>query len=282
MKGNNMKGKNMKKRITTIFTCLTLLTALMSGCGSQATNDAKEGSAELSHQENIEINVFAAASMQETLTQLADDYMSEHEGVKIQLNLDSSGTLKTQIMEGADCDIFISAAQKQMDELAEEEYVDEETRVNLLENKVALVVPEGNPKDIHSFSEIAEKAEVVAIGNEDVPVGQYSIEILTNLDILDQLEKDGKITYGSNVKEVTTQVLEGVADCGIVYSTDAFSAGLTCVDEAGEDLCQPAIYPAAMMRESKNETEAKEFLQYLEETHAGDIFESVGFQFLPK
>lgn len=280
----------MTKKFVAGLTAMALTAALLTGCGAsnEKTAEAKTedtaGSAavEQSTQEQIDINVFAAASMQETLTELTDEYMNEHTDVNIQLNLDSSGTLKTQIEQGADCDIFISAAQKQMNELSEEKYVKDSTRVDLLENKVVLVVPEGNPKDIQSFKDIADKADLIALGNEDVPVGQYSAEILTNLNVLDELEQNSKITYGSNVKEVTTQVAEGAADCGIVYETDAFSAGLKYVDKAGTDLCKQAIYPAAVMNSSKNEQAAQDFLKYLESEHAGEVFESVGFVFLMK
>lgn len=279
----------MHKRIFAGFTAMALTAALLTGCGSAQTNDTEKAAAadtgsavQTAQTEQTDINVFAAASMQETLTKLANEYMDEHSDVNIQLNLDSSGTLKTQIEEGADCDLFISAAQKQMNELADEDYVNDSTRVDLLENKVVLVVPKDNPKDIQSFQDIADKADLIALGNEDVPVGQYSEEILTNLNILDKLEQDGKITYGSNVKEVTTQVAEGAVDCGIVYETDAFSAGLDYVDEAGTDLCKQAIYPAAVMSSSKNEQAAQEFLNYLESEHAGEVFESVGFAFLMK
>lgn len=279
----------MTKKFVAGLTAMALTAALLTGCGaSDKTAEAKTedtaGSAAVaqSTQEKNDINVFAAASMQETLTKLADEYMNEHTDVNIQLNLDSSGTLKTQIEQGADCDIFISAAQKQMNELSEEQYVKDSTRVDLLENKVVLVVPEGNPKDIQSFKDIADKADLIALGNEDVPVGQYSAEILTNLNVLDELEQNSKITYGSNVKEVTTQVAEGAADCGIVYETDAFSAGLKYVDTAGTDLCKQAIYPAAVMNSSKNEQAAQDFLKYLESEHAGEVFESVGFAFLMK
>lgn len=279
----------MTKKFVAGLTAMALTAALLTGCGaSDKTAEAKTedtaGSAAVaqSTQEKTDINVFAAASMQETLTKLADEYMNEHTDVNIQLNLDSSGTLKTQIEQGADCDIFISAAQKQMNELSEEQYVKDSTRVDLLENKVVLVVPEGNPKDIQSFKDIADKADLIALGNEDVPVGQYSAEILTNLNVLDELEQNSKITYGSNVKEVTTQVAEGAADCGIVYETDAFSAGLKYVDTAGTDLCKQAIYPAAVMNSSKNEQAAQDFLKYLESEHAGEVFESVGFAFLMK
>ena len=225
--------------------------------------------------------------MQETLEQIADQYEAENPGVAVLLNLDSSGTLKTQIEQGADCDVFISAAQKQMDELdiavdADKnpdrlDFVDDATRVDLLENQVVLVVPEGNPKNIQSFSDIASRSELIALGNSDVPVGQYSEEILRNLGLWDALNAAGKITYGSNVKEVTTQAAEGVADCGIVYATDAFSAGLTAVDEATEDLCGQAIYPAAVMKHSAQKEQATAFLEYLQTDAASEIFESVGF-----
>lgn len=211
-----------------------ILSLLFAGCGANNSTTTDTGSAVQTKEtaETVELNIFAAASMQETLEQITEDYKSVDPSVEIVLNLDSSGTLKTQIEEGAACDIFISAAQKQMNQLDIEaapetnpdglDFIDHVTRVNLLENKVVLVVPEGNPKSIQSFSDIAKKADLVALGNEDVPVGQYSAEILTNLGIMDELEQSGKITYGSNVKEVTTQVAEGTADCGIVYQTDAF------------------------------------------------------------
>ena len=281
----------MKKRnVTAIALAMTLA---LAGCSSSSGNgqsgdDATQtaGSAE----ETVELSVFAAASMQETLEQIVEEYKDVDPSVEITLNLDSSGTLKTQIEEGADCDLFISAAQLQMDQLdaaADEsvntdglDFVDSDSRVDLLENKVVLVVPEGNPKDIQSFEEIAEKADLVALGNDDVPVGQYSKEILNNLGVMDKLEAESKITYGSNVKEVTTQVAEGTVDCGIVYETDAFSAGLDSVDAAEEDLCSPAIYPAAVMKNSANPDKAQAFLDYLKTDDAGAIFEGVGFRTL--
>ena len=150
--------------------------------------------------------------------------------------------------------------------------------MNLLENKVVLAVSDGNPKDIESFEDLGtDKLSLLALGNEDVPVGQYSIEILTNLGIFDSLEDEGKITYGSNVKEVTTQVSEAAADAGIIYATDAFSAGLTVVDQAEGDLCKQAIYPAAVLNTSKNPEAAKEFLAYLQTDTCMQVFEAVGF-----
>ncbi|MDD2213776.1 MAG: molybdate ABC transporter substrate-binding protein [Oscillospiraceae bacterium] len=242
--------------------------------------------------EKTELVVFAAASMTETLTELKDLYEAEHSNVTITYNFDSSGTLKTQIQEGAECDLFISASQKQMNQLditADSsvnteglDFVDESTRLNLLENQVTLVVPEGNPKGIDSFDTLAEKLSagdvLLAMGNSDVPVGQYTQKILTfyNLDET-TLAGEGLITYGSNVKEVTTQVSEGSVDCGVIYCTDAYSAGLTIVDYATKDMCGQVIYPAAVLKNSAHAEAAQDFLTYLTTDEAMTVFEKVGF-----
>ncbi len=237
----------------------------------------------------VELIVFAAASMTETLTEIGNTYMEENPNVTLTFNFDSSGTLKTQIEEGADCDLFISAAQKQMNQLditADPEvntdgldFVLSDTRVNLLENKVTLVVPEGNPAGIESFQDLAtDKLSLLCIGNEDVPVGSYSLDILAYLGLdVAQMESEGKITYGSNVKEVTSQVGEGSVDCGIIYATDAYSAGLTVVDQATSDMCKRVVYPAAVLNVSQHQDEAQAFLDYLQTDAAMSVFESVGF-----
>lgn len=266
------------------------LAMLLAGCSTGTSETKTDVGSAAAPKETVELHIFAAASMQETLEQIQKDYKDIAPSVELVLNLDSSGTLKTQIEEGADCDVFISAAQLQMDQLDMEadkavntdglDFVDSTTRVDLLENKVVLVVPEGNPKDIQSFEDIATKADLVSLGNDDVPVGQYSKEILNHLGVMDQLEAENKITYGSNVKEVTTQVAEGSADCGIVYETDAFSAKLESVDKADADLCSPAIYPAAVMKNSAHADEAQVFLDYLKTDEASKVFQSVGFQTL--
>lgn len=274
------------------------LAVSMLGCGSkqaeeipaaEETTGAEDTAAgETAEADPVTLNVFAAASMTETLTEIQEMYKEVAPNVTLVFNFDSSGTLKTQIQEGADCDVFISAAQKQMNQLDKDadpevntdglDYVLEGTRMNLLENKVVLAVPDGNPKNIESFADLGtDKLSLLALGNEDVPVGQYSTEILTNLGILDSLEAAGKITYGSNVKEVTTQVSEAAADAGIIYATDAFSAKLTVVDQAGSDLCKQVIYPAAVLNVSKNPEAAKEFLAYLQTDTCMKVFEAVGF-----
>ena len=198
----------------------------------------------------------------------------------------------TQIQEGADCDLFISAGQKQMNQLDSTasaevnteglDFVDAESRVDLLENKVVLCVPEGSNKGIDSFDSLAEhlKAEDIlfCMGNSDVPVGQYTQKILAYYDLDEAaLAAAGVITYGSNVKEVTTQVSEASVDAGVVYCTDAYSAGLTPVDEATKEMCGQVIYPAAVMKNALHAEAAKEFLAYLRTDKAASVFESVGF-----
>ena len=242
--------------------------------------------------EPLELIVFAAASMTETLNQIAEMYKAVAPNVTLIYNFDSSGTLKTQIQEGAECDLFISAGQKQMNQLditADPEvntdkldFVLEGTRINLLENRVTLCVPEGNPKDIRSFDDLSDKLKagsvLMAMGNSDVPVGQYTQKILAFYGLDEEkLAKDGVITYGTNVKEVTTQITEASVDCGVVYCTDAFSAGLTPVDYATKEMCGQVIYPAAVLNISKNHEAAKEFLAYLQTEDAMKVFEAVGF-----
>ena len=293
----------MKKWIA-LVTVLCMTACLFAGCGAKTETPTKapapaetaapqtETPETEAPAEPVELIVFAAASMTETLTTLGDQYMTDHPEVTIVFNFDSSGTLKTQIQEGADCDIFISAGQKQMNQLditADPEvntegldFVLEGTRFNILENKVALAVPEGNPAEISSYDDLAAKLKdgkaVLAMGNADVPVGQYTQKILAYYELSeDDLAAAGSVTYGSNVKEVTTQVSEATVDCGIIYQTDAFSAGLTVVDTAAAQMCGQVIYPAAVLNISKNADAAQAFLDYLV-SDAGDVvFEAVGF-----
>jgi len=253
-----------------------------------------------------ELVVFAAASMTETMEQIAGLYKKTAPNVKLTFNFDSSGTLKTQIQEGADCDIFISAGQRQMDQLDSAantsvnteglDFVLQGTRINFLENKVTLCVPKGNPAGIKSFTDLADKLAnnktpdsrlstpdsplpiLLAMGNSDVPVGQYTQRILSFFKLDEEtLANDGKITYGTNVKEVTTQIAASSVSCGVVYCTDAYSAGLEIVDYAAVEMCGQVIYPAAVIKTGKNPDAAKAFLEYLKTDEALAVFEKVGF-----
>ena len=290
----------MKKTIA-LLTALCLILCLFAGCGKAGTapeTTAAPVPAEAAAPETeaasepAELIVFAAASMTETLTTLGEQYMSDHPEVAIVFNFDSSGTLKTQIQEGADCDIFISAGQKQMNQLditadtsVNTEGLDallEGTRFNILENKVALAVPEGNPANIHSYDDLItglkDGSILLAMGNADVPVGQYTQKILNYYELAEEdLAASGAITYGSNVKEVTTQVREAAVDCGIIYQTDAFSAGLTVVDTATAEMCGQVIYPAAILNVSRNADAAQAFLDYIVSDAGDQVFASVGF-----
>ena len=240
---------------------------------------------ELHESEKVELIVFAAASMTDTLEEIAEIYKDVAPHITLVFNFDSSGTLKTQIEEGADSDLFISAAQRQMNELEELDFLLGGTRVNILENKVALVSAPGNPKNITGFDSLVDALLsgdiLMAMGNSDVPVGQYTIIILEYFDLdEDSLVQSGVITYGSNVKEVTTQVSEASVDVGIVYQTDAYSAGLDILDFATPEMCGQVIYPAAVLANSPNIEEAQAFLDFLFTPVAMAVFESVGFSAL--
>ncbi len=231
--------------------------------------------------EKTELIVFAAASMKETLTQIKAIYEEAHPEITLTYNFDSSGTLKTQIEQGADCDVFLSAATKQMNQLTELNMVDTSTRLDLLENKTALAVPEGNPKNITSFDQLAELLKegkvLLAIGNSDVPVGQYTQKIFAYYG-LDENAIASSLTYGTNVKEVTTQVSQNSVDCGIIYATDAYSAGLAVVDTATSEMTGgKVIYPVAVLSVAKHPVEAKAFVDYLTTDEAMTVFASVGF-----
>ena len=287
MNRHNIFGKEVPhmKKVLSLLLALTLALSL-AACGTSNTPAASGNDAE-----PITLVVFAAASMTETLTEIAGNYKAVAPNVTLSFNFDSSGKLLTQIEEGALCDLFISAAPKQMNALdgslkddAEknpngQDMLLEGCRLNLLENKVTLAVPEGNPKGIESFDQLAELLKngevMLAIGNSDVPVGQYTQKIFAYYGI-DETSITDQLTYGNNVKEVTTQVSEAAADCGIIYATDAFSANLTVVDSATPEMCGQVIYPAAVMQGEKEEA-AQAFLDYLQTDAAMAVFESVGF-----
>ena len=274
--------KQMKRTIALLTALLCL--GMAAGCEVVGTQQA-EG-------EKTELIVFAAASLTETLTELGNSYMEEHPEITIRFNFDSSGTLKKQIQEGAEADLFLSAGQKQMNQLDASadpsvnteglDFVLEGTRFNILENKVALAVPDGDPEGVASYEDLAERLKagtiLLAMGDADVPVGQYTQKILAYYGLDEAaLAQAGCITYGSNVKAVTTYVSEAAVGCGIIYQTDAYSAGLTVVDTATKEMCGQVIYPAAVLKDSAHPEEAKAFLEYLTGDAADAVFEKVGF-----
>ena len=278
------------KKLLSLLLALALVFSL-AACGSKTDDTTTDGTQGDANAESVDLVVFAAASMTETLNEIAEMYKEVAPNVNITYNFDSSGKLLTQISEGADCDLFISAAPQQMNAM-DGSLIDDkdknpdgldlivtDSRIDLLENKVTLAVPEGNPKGIESFDQLAQLLKggdvLLAIGNSDVPVGQYTQKIFAYYG-LDESAMTDCLTYGNNVKEVTTQVSEAAADCGIIYATDAFSAGLEVVDSATAEMCGQVIYPAAVLKGEKEEA-AQAFLDYLQTADAMSVFESVGF-----
>lgn len=290
----------MKKKTLSLLLalCLTLSLAACGGTKAETSAAPAEKPAEAETPagpaaEPVELIVFAAASMTETLTEIQALYKEAAPHVTLSYNFDSSGKLLTQVKEGAECDLFISAAPKQMNAMdgslkdnADKnpdglDLIVTDSRVDLLENKVTLTVPEGNPKGIESFDQLVERLKsgdvLLAMGNSDVPVGQYTQKIFAYYGLEEEaLAASSVLTYGNNVKEVTSQVSESAADCGIIYATDAFSAGLTVVDAATAEMCGQVIYPAAVMKGEK-EAAAADFLAFLRSDVAMQVFESVGF-----
>ena len=286
------------KKFVSLLLALSLALSLalaLTACGQKDTapDTTQTDNPQTEQAEPVELIVFAAASMTETLTEIAELYKTAAPKVTITYNFDSSGKLLTQIKEGADCDLFISAAPTQMNAMDGSlignteknpdglDLIVTDSRVNLLENKVTLTVPEGNPKGIKSFDQLAELLKdgevLLAMGNSDVPVGQYTQKIFAYYELDEATLADaGKLTYGNNVKEVTSQVNEAAADCGIIYATDAFSAGLTVVGSATAEMCGQVIYPAAVLKGDKEDA-TRAFLAYLQTDAAMAVFESVGF-----
>ena len=251
------------KKLPAILLAAVLLLSLCA-CGGAKTEQRK-------------LTVFAAASLTETLTEIGNSYTALHPETELVFNFDSSGTLKTQIAEGADCDLFLSAAPQQMDAIAG--FIDGETRCDLLENELVLVVPEGNPAGIGGFADLAARLRdgsvFLAMGNSDVPAGQYARSVLDYFGLPADLP-DGSITYAGSVKEIAAQISEGMADAGILYRSDAAAAGLTVADAATPEMCGRVVYPAAVLQNAADAGLAAEFLDYLKTPAAGDVFRAAG------
>ena len=229
-----------------------------------------------------DLYVFIAASLSNAMEDIQKDFNKEYPDVNILFNADSSGTLQTQIEEGSRCDIFFSAATKQMDALVDEELADKDSVVDLLENKVVLIKPKDGETKVTGFENITD-AENIALAGEDVPVGQYSREIFKNLGIEDDVNKM-EINEGKNVTEVLASVSEGSNEIGIVYATDAASVAdkVDIIAEAPAGFLEtPVLYPVGLTIDSEaSDSEAaaaKAFLEYLQTDDAMKVFEEYGF-----
>ena len=280
----------MKRRALILGSLALSASLLLSACGgsaassqaASASSEAVASSAAASSEasgESVQLTVFAAASLTETLNEIAEQYKTVAPNVELVFNFDSSGTLKTQIEEGADCDLFLSAAQKQMNALQDEKMIDADSVVKLLENKLVMIVPAGSTLELKEFSDVLN-ANTIAIGDpESVPAGQYAKEAFTNLGIWDALQEK-TLSLGTNVTEVLEWVAAGSADVGFVYKTDAMSkAGqVDIVAEAPESsLENPVIYPVGQLTNAANPEGAAAFLEFLQTKEALAVFEEYGF-----
>ena len=261
----------MKKKMISVMLA-GLLAAGMSAGSVQAAAEDTSG----------DLYVFIAASLNNAMEEIQKDFNEDYPDVNILYNADSSGTLQTQIEEGSRCDIFFSAATKQMDALVDEELAKKDSVVDLLENKVVLIKPKGGETKVTGFENITDAANI-ALAGEDVPVGQYSREIFKNLGIEDDVNKM-EINEGKNVTEVLASVSEGSNEIGIVYATDAASVAdkVDIIAEApAGSLETPVLYPAGLTIDSEaSDSEAaaaKAFLEYLQTDDAMKVFEEYGF-----
>ena len=291
----------MKKQITVVMAAM-MAAGMMAGCASktqettQAATEAEttaeettalettaaeaedeiEAKADLGEQS---ILVAAAASLKNAYEdKLIPMFEEQYPGVTVEGTYDSSGKLQTQIEEGLEADVFMSAATKQMKTLDEEGLIASDTMVDLLENKIVLIVPAGSDSKIDSFEKIGDAASIALGDPESVPAGQYAKEALTNLNVWDSIQD--KVSFGTNVTEVLNQVAAASADAGIVYATDAASMAdqVTVVAEAPEgSLEKKVIYPVAVVKATEHEDAAKAFVDFLQTPEAMEVFESYGF-----
>ena len=276
MAAGMMAGCSSKPQETTAAATEAETTAAETTAAETEAESKEEAKADLGEQS---ILVAAAASLKNAYEdKLIPMFEEQYPGVTVEGTYDSSGKLQTQIEEGLEADVFMSAATKQMKALDEEGMIASDTIVNLLENKIVLIVPAGSDSKIDSFEKIGD-AESIALGDpESVPAGQYAKEALTNLNVWDSIQD--KVSFGTNVTEVLNQVAAASADAGIVYATDAASKAdqVTVVAEAPEgSLEKKVIYPVAVVKATTHEDAAKAFVDFLQTPEAIAVFESYGF-----
>jgi molybdate transport system substrate-binding protein len=261
----------MKKLLAALLTSVALLSL---GCGNEQAEKAER----TSDGKTIELHVATAASLPDAMKELAEAYKAEHPEITLTFNFGSSGALQQAIENGGETDLFFSAAQKQMDALEKSGNLAEGTRRDLLENSVVLVVPAGSTLDLKSFADLTRpELKHIALGEpKGVPVGQYAEEILTQLNILEQVKE--RAVYGSDVRQVLAWVAAGEADCGVVYATDAaIDSKVKVVSKAPEGSHKPVIYPAAVIKGTKHPEEAKAFLDFAGSGQGRKVFEKYGF-----
>ena len=278
------RGKNMLR----ILVAASLMAGILSGCSPAGSKTAPSESAtavqstKAEEAKSVDVYVFIAASLKNTMDKVKESYESGHPGVTIIYNADSSGTLQKQIEEGAQCDVFFSAATKQMKALKEGGFVEDGSDTSLLMNRIVLIKPMGEKTAVTGFDNITA-ASSLALAGEDVPVGQYARKLFTNLGILDQVMKM-EINEGANVTAVLTAVAEGSNEVGVVYATDAASMGdkVEIIAEADKAKIDPAVYPVGLIKDQEASEDQKkaaaEFKEYLtNDESVMKLFTEAGF-----
>ncbi|MDP4180605.1 MAG: molybdate ABC transporter substrate-binding protein [Bacillota bacterium] len=259
---------------------LLLFTLTMIACGQETIE--KNSSGDTSKDNKVSLTISAASSLKDAMEEIKKEYAKEKPSLNITYNFGSSGSLQQQIEKGAEVDIFISAAIKQMNALKDKGLIMEETQRNFLENKMVLIAPK-NSSTITTFKDLStDKIKKIGLGEpKSVPAGQYAEEVLTKLDILSSIKS--KVVYGKDVKEVLTWVETENADAGMVYETDAKASDkVKVVAKAPDGSYKPIYYPAAVIKASKNPDEARSFINFLYSAKAKPLFEKYGFIYIEK
>ena len=292
----------MFKRFVSSLLAVVLVGTLLVGCGSNSSSETAEETSEETTEEaaeeaeETEIQVFIAASLNTVMTELAEMYNEEHPEVKITFNADSSGTLLTQIEEGYECDIFFSAAQKQMDQLEEDGLVVEDTRANVVNNQVVVVTLKGSDTAVTDLDNIGD-AESIALAGGSVPVGKYTRQALVNLGKFEEVDDVSTITTQQisealggveiseqdNVSKVLTAVVEGSCEVGTTYYSDTygFEVELEILETVSYDLTGNVIYPIARVvnkeADDAQTKAAEDFLKFILSDEAKAVFEAYYF-----
>ena len=281
--------KRMKKWISSLLV-VVMLFALLTGCSGNTQEPKEEEKTE------TEIQVFIAASLNTVMTELAEMYKEEHPEVKITFNANSSGTLLTQIEEGYECDIFFSAAQKQMDQLEADGLVVDGTRANVVNNQVVVITLKDSQTKVTGLENMKD-AESIALAGGSVPVGKYTRQALVNLGMLEETEDVSVITTEQvsealggveiseqdNVSKVLAAVVEGSCEVGTTYYSDTYGYedDIQILETVGYDLTGNVIYPVArVVNEEADDAQTKaaeDFLRFILSDEAKAVFEAYYF-----
>ncbi|MFV0364629.1 MAG: molybdate ABC transporter substrate-binding protein [Suipraeoptans sp.] len=283
----------MKKRIAAVMVLIMISAGVFAGCSSSESTD--EGT-DTTQDEEVEIQVFIAASLNTVMTEIAERYNESNPNVKIIYNADSSGTLLTQIQEGYECDIFFSAAQKQMDTLEEDGLIEDGTRANVVNNQVVVLTLKDSGTSVTGLSDL-QNAQSIALAGGSVPVGKYTRQALVNMGILEEVDDVAEITTEQvstalggveiseqdNVSKVLIAVTEGSCEVGTTYYSDTYGYedDVQILEEVSYDLTGNVIYPICLVKnEEASDTQidaAKSFYEFVLSDEAKEIFDAYYF-----